>query len=354
MASDAIGFWDYLDTYLRSMHLKAGHGGHIDTGEVGDFGYWLAVIDFIGFILGGFFVFFMLQTYPTCWKCSRYLRKITKTGQMFPDHEQFGKYYDTLFQHPVDSKPFADLMKGNPKVRKPTLDTVLIGSDLLGCAHCKTQLLTQKVQILGKKGWKDIPKLTRNVRLPDGVDLRQYDPADLRRGIGFVLQDIELVFGRLRDNIALGLPSATDEQVLEAARLAGVEQFAANHPLGYDLIIAEGGRSLSGGQKQAIGLARALIRKPQILFLDEPTAHFDTRSEAEFLDRLKLLARSNMTILVSTHRMSLLSLVDRLLVFEQGRLVADGPRDQVIAMLQGAGRGPTLQPQAPVATNAAV
>jgi ATP-binding cassette subfamily C protein LapB len=190
--------------------------------------------------------------------------------------------------------------------------------------------------------------------LIDGVDLRQYDPADLRRGIGFVLQDIELVFGRLRDNIALGLPSATDEQVLEAARLAGVEQFAANHPLGYDLIIAEGGRSLSGGQKQAIGLARALIRKPQILFLDEPTAHFDTRSEAEFLDRLKLLARSNMTILVSTHRMSLLSLVDRLLVFEQGRLVADGPRDQVIAMLQGAGRGPTLQPQAPVATNAAV
>lgn len=173
MASDAIGFWDYLDTYLRSMHLKAGHGGHIDSGEVGDFGYWLAVIDFIGFILGGFFVFFMLQTYPTCWKCSRYLRKITKTGQMFADHEQFGKYYDTLFLHPVDSKPFADLMKGNPKVRKPALDTVLIGSDLLGCAHCKTQLLAQKVQILGKKGWKDIPKLTRNVRLPDGVDLRQ-------------------------------------------------------------------------------------------------------------------------------------------------------------------------------------
>ncbi|MGX5831243.1 hypothetical protein [Mesorhizobium sp. 43Arga] len=173
MASDVIGFRDYLDTYLRSMHFKAGHGGHIDTGEVGDFGYWLAVIDFIGFILGGLFVFFMLQTYPTCWKCTRYLRKITKMGQMFPDHEQFAKYYDTLFQHPVDSKPFADLMKGNPKVRKPTLDTVLIGSDLLGCAHCNTQLLTQKVRILGKKGWKDIPKLTRNVRLPDGVDLRQ-------------------------------------------------------------------------------------------------------------------------------------------------------------------------------------
>jgi ATP-binding cassette subfamily C protein LapB len=171
--------------------------------------------------------------------------------------------------------------------------------------------------------------------LIDGVDIRQFDPADLRRGVGFVLQDTDLFLGKLRDNISLGFPAATDEEILEAAQLAGVEQFAANHPLGYDLPIAEGGRSLSGGQKQAIGLARALIRKPQILFLDEPTAHFDTRSEMEFLERLKGLAKKDMTIIVSTHRLSLLSLVDRLLVFEQGKLVADGPRDQVIARLQG-------------------
>ncbi len=190
--------------------------------------------------------------------------------------------------------------------------------------------------------------------LIDGVDARQYDPADLRRGIGFVLQDTDLFFGRLRDNIALGLPSATDEQILEAARLAGVEKFAANHPLGYDLPISEGGRSLSGGQKQAIGLARAMIRKPKILFLDEPTAHFDMRSEAEFLDRLKLLANGDMTIIVSTHRLSLLALVDRVLVFEQGQLIADGPRDQIIAKLQAAGRGPVSQPQSPVGQNAAV
>ncbi len=190
--------------------------------------------------------------------------------------------------------------------------------------------------------------------LIEGVDLRQYDPADLRRGVGFVLQDIDLIFGRLRDNIALGLPSATDEQILEAARLSGVEQFAANHPFGYDLPIAEGGRSLSGGQKQAIGLARALIRKPKILFLDEPTAHFDTRSEIEFLDRLKLLAQGDTTVIVSTHRMSLLTLVDRLLVFERGQLIADGPRDQIIVRLQAAGRGPVFQPQAPAEKHAAV
>jgi ATP-binding cassette subfamily C protein LapB len=133
----------------------------------------------------------------------------------------------------------------------------------------------------------------------------------------------------------LGKPDATDEEILTAARLAGVEAFIAGHPLGYDMPVAEAGQSLSGGQKQAIGLARILIRKPQILFLDEPTAHFDVRSELEFIERLKLLADNQMTIIVSTHRLSLLKLVDRLLLFEKGRLMADGPRDKVLALLQG-------------------
>jgi ATP-binding cassette subfamily C protein LapB len=172
----------------------------------------------------------------------------------------------------------------------------------------------------------------------DEVDARQYDPADLRAGVGFVLQDTDLFFGKILDNIAFGKPNATDEEILNAARLAGVESFIAGHPLGYDMPIAEGGRSLSGGQKQAIGLARALIRRPKILFLDEPTAHFDVRSETEFLERLKVLAEENLTIMISTHRLSLLSFVDRILLFERGRLVADGPRDKVIAMLRG---GPT-------------
>lgn len=170
--------------------------------------------------------------------------------------------------------------------------------------------------------------------LVDGVDSRQYDPADLRSGIGFAMQDTDLFFGKLRDNITLGYPAATDEEVLAAARLAGVESFIAGHPMGYDMPIAEGGRSLSGGQKQAIGLARVLIRKPRILFLDEPTAHFDVRSESEFLDRLKALDEG-MTIIISTHRLSLLGMVDRLLLFDNGRLVADGPRDKVLSLLQG-------------------
>ncbi|HET9801544.1 MAG TPA: ATP-binding cassette domain-containing protein, partial [Chthoniobacterales bacterium] len=113
-------------------------------------------------------------------------------------------------------------------------------------------------------------------------------------------------------------------------------------------------RALSGGMKRRLLIAKALSHEPQILFLDEPTAHFDLRSEAEFLERLKVLARGDKTIIVSTHRTSLLALVDRLLVFEQGQLIGDGPRDQIIARLQAAARGPTYQPQALAETNATV
>lgn len=175
--------------------------------------------------------------------------------------------------------------------------------------------------------------------LIDGIDIRQYDPADLRAGIGFVLQDTDLFYGKLRDNITLGRTDASDEDVLEAARLAGVETFIAGHPQGYDMMIAEGGRSLSGGQKQAIGLARVLIRKPRVLFLDEPTAHFDVRSEGEFLERLKSLAQGEISIIVSTHRPSLLALVDRILVFDNGKIVADGPAEQILTRLR-----PQVQP----------
>ena len=184
--------------------------------------------------------------------------------------------------------------------------------------------------------------------LVDDIDLRQYDPADLRAGVGFVLQDTDLFFGKLRDNIALGYPEASDEEIVQASRLAGVESLIAGHPLGYEMPVSEGGKSLSGGQKQAIGLARTLIRDPKILFLDEPTAHFDIRTEAEFLERLKAIS-VHRTIIISSHRMSVLNFVDRILLFEKGRLVADGPKDKVIAMLSG---GQALQAaQAPQGTH---
>jgi ATP-binding cassette subfamily C protein LapB len=178
--------------------------------------------------------------------------------------------------------------------------------------------------------------------LIDGVDIRQYDPADLRSGIGLVLQDTDLFYGTLRDNISIGKRDATDDEILAVAKLSGVERFAATHPLGYEMPIAEGGRSLSGGQRQAIGLARTLIRNPRILFLDEPTAHFDTRSETEFLDHLKSLHSEARTIIIATHRPSLLKMVDRLIVFDQGKIILDGPRDHVLDTMR---KGPHRSPE---------
>lgn len=161
--------------------------------------------------------------------------------------------------------------------------------------------------------------------LADGVDLRQVDPADLRRNIGAVLQEPWLVSGSLRENIALGGRQPTDEAVLAAARLAGVEGFAARHPDGYAMALGERGEGLSGGQRQAVALARALIDDPAILLLDEPTAAMDSASEAALIARLKPVLGGR-TLIVVTHRPSLLELVERVIVIDGGKVVGDGPK----------------------------
>ncbi len=168
--------------------------------------------------------------------------------------------------------------------------------------------------------------------LIDGIDVRQIDPADLRRNIGCVLQDGCLFRGTLRDNIALGADFVDDAAIIRAAWLAGVEDFARRHPLGYDMPIGERGDALSGGQRQAVALARALLLDPPVLLLDEPTSAMDTMSESRVKARLSRILEGR-TLLLVTHRGSLLSLVDRILVLDGGQLVADGPRDKVLQAL---------------------
>jgi ATP-binding cassette subfamily C protein LapB len=168
--------------------------------------------------------------------------------------------------------------------------------------------------------------------LIDGTDLRQIDPADLRRNIGCVLQDVMLFHGTVRDNITLGAPFADDQAVLRAAGIAGVEEFVANHPLGFDLNVGERGEHLSGGQRQAVAVARALLLEPPILVFDEPSSAMDHGAEGRLKQRLgEVLAGK--TLLLITHRASLLSLVERLIVLDGGRVVADGPRAAILKSL---------------------
>lgn len=174
---------------------------------------------------------------------------------------------------------------------------------------------------------------TEGAILIDGIDLRQIDPAELRRAAGFVSQDVTLFYGSLKDNIALGAPFANDQDVISAAEIAGVTEFANRHPRGFDMLIGERGESLSGGQRQSVGIARAVLNDSPILLLDEPSSAMDHQSEDALKARLRRFTVGKTVVLV-THRTSLLELVDRLIVIDNGQIMADGPKAQVVEALQ--------------------
>ncbi len=169
--------------------------------------------------------------------------------------------------------------------------------------------------------------------LLDGIDLRQLDPADVRRNIAHVAQDVMLFHGSLRDNIAFGMPHVDDAAIVAAAEIAGLSEFVQRHPKGFDLPVGERGEMLSGGQKQAVGIARAVLHNAPILLLDEPTSAMDFSTEAQITQRITAFAKDK-TVLLVTHRTSLLSMVDRVIVIDNGRVVADGPRERIMEALQ--------------------
>ncbi len=168
----------------------------------------------------------------------------------------------------------------------------------------------------------------------DGIDIKQIDPSELRHHIGHVPQDAVLFYGSLRENIAFGKPHAYDASVAAAAEQAGLTDFINRHPDGFDMLIGERGESLSGGQRKAVTIARALLESPPILLLDEPTSNMDHASE-QAIKRTLASVLPGKTLVLVTHHTALLDLVDRLIVIDQGRVVADGPRAEVVRALQG-------------------
>jgi ATP-binding cassette subfamily C protein LapB len=169
--------------------------------------------------------------------------------------------------------------------------------------------------------------------LIDGVDIRQIDPAELRRCVGYVQQDTHLFYGTMRDNLIIASPHADDATVLAAAHAGGIDEYINSHPKGFDLLVGERGETLSGGQKQGVGIARALITKPNIILLDEPTSAMDHSGEDAVKNRLKEASNGKTVVLIS-HRSGLFDLVDRIIVIDSGRVVADGAKDQVIEALR--------------------
>lgn len=171
---------------------------------------------------------------------------------------------------------------------------------------------------------------TEGAMLIDGIDSRQYRPSALRNAFRFVGQDANLFTGSIRDNLAIGRPGASDDEIVNALRMSGADQFLARDAAGFDRQVGEQGRQLSGGQRAFLALSRALVTPFELLYLDEPTGAMDSRTEAAFVERLRSALSPNQTLLVSTHRPALFSLCDRIVVMDGGRIVTDGSRDDVL------------------------
>lgn len=177
----------------------------------------------------------------------------------------------------------------------------------------------------------------------DGVRLAHIDPADVRRDLSLMGQNARLFHGSLRDNLLLGAPDASDEELLSALDISGAGEVVQKLPGGLDHMIQEGGLGLSGGQRQTLLLARLLVRQPRVLLLDEPTASFDEVAEKRFIQRLGPWLEGR-TLIVATHRQSILSLVDRIIVVDNGQILRDGSKQQILGRLAqgGAARPETV------------
>jgi ATP-binding cassette subfamily C protein LapB len=200
----------------------------------------------------------------------------------------------------------------------------------------------ERVGVIGAvgSGKTTIERLLLNLYPPesgsvqvDGTDVRQIEPGDLRRNVGAVQQSPQIFYGSVRQNITMGHETASEQAVIRAAEMAGVMEFLADSEAGLDTPVGERGEALSGGQRQAIAIARALLYDPPILVLDEPTAAMDPASESRLRKRLEVLCEGKTTILI-THKGSMLPLVDKLILLDRGKLIAYGPRDEVIKKLQ--------------------
>lgn len=170
--------------------------------------------------------------------------------------------------------------------------------------------------------------------LVDGKEIAQYDPAELRDGVAYLTQETELFTGTIKENLMIGRPHATDEEIGRALYYAAMDVFISENPAGLQQFIGEKGNRLSGGQRQGLAIARMVLRKPKVAFLDEPTSAMDRQMESTITTRLAELAHEGMGLILCTHRQSLADIASRVVVIEKGQVVLDGPRAEVAENLR--------------------
>ena len=228
--------------------------------------------------------------------------------------------HDVSFRYPMAARDSLSglNLKINPGERIGIIGRVASGKSTLGRVLCGLYAPTEGEMLV------------------DGLDSRQYHPHQLREAFRFVAQDAEVFSGTVRDNLMLGAAKADDQQLIDAVVRSGADIFLSRDAAGFDLPVGERGSFLSGGQRSLLVLARALVSPSKLLFLDEPTGSMDTQTELYFIEHLKTALTADQTLVVATHRHNMLSIINRLIVIDGGKIIADGPRDEVLKHLSSA------------------
>lgn len=205
----------------------------------------------------------------------------------------------------------------------------------------------EKVGIIGRigSGKTTLGRMMTSLYVPqqgrvliDGVDCQQYHPAEVRAAVALAGQSGDLFSGTIKENLLLANSNASDDELLAATKQAGIDQFISQHPKGFDMQVGENGNALSAGQKQSVTIARLLLSNPKIVFLDEPSGAMDLLSERNLIRSLRQTLAKDTTLLLATHRYSMLDLVERLIVLDNGKVIADGPKKDVIEALKRQGQ----------------
>lgn len=255
--------------------------------------------------------------------------------------ETLTKFMNAPVERP-DAKEFVHHPRLGGEVIFDNVNFAYPGSRLLSLYQASIRITPgEKVGIIGRagSGKSTFARLILGLYEPvegririDGLDIAQLDPAELRKQICYFPQNLHLFRGTLRENLLMANPDASDNDLIHAVELSGAYRLVRRHPLGFDLPVGERGEMLSGGQRQAIGLARAFMHDGRIAILDDPTSEMDATSENWVKDRLKKWLKDRTLVLI-THRPSMLELVDRIIVIDDARVVADGPKEKVLAQL---------------------